>query len=110
MINQPASGRCDDHLSPRVLGSGRVLLSPHRRSYDPIRQSRRLPRTSQVHWLYRRSVPDDLVWAASETFPALGQRSFLTCHHPYAERRNGDTPATSPLPKAFRNKTVRQLL
>ena len=60
--------------------------------------------------LYRRSVPDDLVWAASETFPALGQRSFLTCHHPYAERRNGATPATSPLPKAFRNKTMRQLL
>ena len=28
MINQSASGRQDDHLSPRVLGSRRVLLSP----------------------------------------------------------------------------------
>jgi hypothetical protein len=77
---------------------------------DPIRQSRRLPRTSQVHWLYRRSMPDDLVWAVCETFPALSQRSFLACHRPYAERRNEDTPAVSPLPEAFRNTTVRQLL
>ena len=27
MINQPASGRCLDHLGPRVLGSRRVVLS-----------------------------------------------------------------------------------
>ena len=92
------------------LAPGGFCCPSHCRSYDPIRQSRRLPRTSQARWLYRGSVPDDLVWAAAETFPALGQRSFLTCHHPYAERRNGDTPDTSPLPKAFRNKTVRQLL
>ena len=64
------------------------------RYYDPIRQSRRLPPTSQDHWLYRGSLPDDLVWAAPETFPALGQRSFLTCHRPYAERRNGATPVS----------------
>ena len=82
----------------------------HPRYYDPIRQSRRLPPISQARWLYSGSLPDDLVWAASETFPALGQRSFLTCHRPYAERRNGDPPDTSPLPEAFRNKTVRQLL
>ena len=83
--------------------------SPHR-YYDPIRQSRRLPRTSQGRWLYRGSVPDDLVWAATETFPALQQRSFPACHHPYAERRTRDTPDTSLLPEAFRNKTMRQLL
>jgi len=47
-------------------------------------------------------VPDDLVWAALETFHALGQCSFLTCHRPYAGRRNGDPPDTSPLPEAFR--------
>ena len=54
---------------------------------DPIRQSRRLPPLSQERWLYRRSLPDNLVWAVSETFPALGQYSFFACHHPYAERR-----------------------
>ena len=57
------------------------------RSSDPIRQSRRLPPLSQERWLYRRSWPDNLVWAVSETFPALGQYSFFACHHPYAERR-----------------------
>jgi hypothetical protein len=75
------------------LASERLCCPSRRRYYDPIRQSRQLPPTSQGHWLYGRSVPDDLVWAASETFPALGQRSFLACHRPYAERRNGETPA-----------------
>ena len=55
-------------------------------------------------------LPDDLIWAAIETFPPLDQCSFLACRRPYAERRNGDTPDNSPLPKAFRNKTVRQFL
>jgi len=89
---------------------GGCCCPSHPRYSDPIRQSQWLPRISQARWLYHGSVPDDLVWAASETFPALGQRSFLTCHRPYAERRNGDTPAASPLPVAFRNKTLRQLL
>jgi len=83
--------------------------SPHR-YYDPIRQSHRLPRTSQGRWFYRRSVPDDLVWAAAEPFPAVPQRSFPACHPPYAERRPRDTPETSLLPEACRNKTMRQLL
>jgi hypothetical protein len=94
----------------RSLAPGGFCCPSHPRSYDPIRQSRRLPRTSQVRWLYRRSVPDDLVWAVFETFPALSQCSFLACHRPYAERRNEDTPAVSPLPEACRNTTVRQLL
>jgi hypothetical protein len=81
-----------------------------RRSYDPIRQSRRLPRTPEGHWLYRRSVPDDLVWAAAEIFPTLGQRSFPPCHHPYAGRRGSDTPISSPLPEAFHHKVRRQRL
>jgi hypothetical protein len=64
------------------------LCCPRRLRYsDPIRQSRRLPPLSQAHWLYGRSLPDDLVWAVGETFPALGQYSFRACRHPYAERR-----------------------
>ena len=93
-----------------ALAPGGFCCPSPPRSYAPIRQSRRLPRTSQGHWFYRRSVPDDLVWAVFETFPALRQRSFLTCHRPSAERRNEDTPAVSPLPEAFRTTTVRQLL
>jgi hypothetical protein len=93
-----------------ALAPGGFCWPPHHRDYAPIRQSRRLPRTSQVRWLDRGSVPDDLVWAAAETFPALDQRSFPPCPPPYADRRNRDTPATSPLPEAFRTNTVRQLL
>ena len=66
---------------------GGVCCSSALHYCDPIRQSRRLPRLSQARWLYHRSVPDDLVWAAGETFPALGQCSFSACRHPYAERR-----------------------
>jgi len=84
---------------------GGFCCPSHPRSSDPIRQARWLPRTSQVRWLYRGSLPDDLIWTASEAFPALGQRSFLACHHPYAERRNGDIPETSLLPEAFHNTT-----
>jgi hypothetical protein len=55
---------------------------------DPICQSRQLPLLSQALWLYCGSLPDNLIWAAGETFPALGHYSFFACHHPYAERRN----------------------
>jgi len=36
-----------------------------------MRQSRRLPLISQDHWLYSGSLPYDLVWAATETFPTF---------------------------------------
>jgi hypothetical protein len=58
------------------------------RSSTPLRQSRRLPPLSQDRWLYRESLPATLLWAANETFPALGSCSFPTCRHPYAEKRN----------------------
>ena len=45
-----------------------------------------------------RSLPDNLVWAARETFPALGQCSFLTCRHPYAERRSEVPQSPPPCP------------
>jgi hypothetical protein len=68
-----------------------------RRSSDPIRQSRRLPRLAQDHWLYRGSLPADLLWAVLETFPALGHPSFFACRHPYAERRS-EGPQSSLTP------------
>jgi hypothetical protein len=82
----------------RSLAPGGFCGPSHPRSYDPLRQSRRLPRTSQVRWLYRRSVPDDLVWAVFETFPAVSQGSFLACHRPDAERRNEGYPSCLPAP------------
>ena len=71
------------------LAPSGLCCPTHLHSYDPIRQSRRLPLISQGHWLYGGSLPDDLVWAVPETFPALGQRSVPTCHPPYAGRRPG---------------------
>ncbi len=68
----------------------------HHRYYDPIRESRQRPLISQVRWLYRRPSPDDLVWAAAETFPALGQRSFYACRHLYAGRRSRSVSPMSP--------------
>jgi len=57
--------------------------------------SRRFP----TLWLYGGSLPDDLVWAAPETFPAFGQHSFPTCHHPYAGRRAGGMCPVFPQPQ-----------
>ena len=44
-------------------------------------------------------MPDNLVWAANDTFPALGQRSFHTCRHLYAGRRvRALSPHCDPAP------------
>jgi hypothetical protein len=83
---QPRASVATTPAHGSLAPNGLCCPVPHRYS-DPIRQSRRLPPLSQVLWLYCGSVPDDLVWAVSETFPALGQYSFFACHHPYAERR-----------------------
>ena len=55
---RPASGSLSsDHLGPRALCSGRVMLSLPSTLSGPIRQSRPHPLTSQGHWLYRRPCP-----------------------------------------------------
>jgi hypothetical protein len=44
-------------------------------------------------------VPDNLVWAANDTSPALGQGSFPTCRHLYAGRRlRALAPPCDPAP------------
>jgi hypothetical protein len=103
---RPASGSLSsDHLGPRALRSGRVMLSLPSTLSGPIRQSRPHPLTSQEHWLYRRSSPDDLVWAAIETFPALGQCSFHTCRHLYAGRRSRSISPMSPCSRRLPHQT-----
>ena len=91
--------------APATTPSAHGSLAPsgfccptHPHSYDPIRQSRGLPPISQGHWLYAGSLPDDLVWAVPETFPALSQRSVPACHPPCAGRRAGcNCPVLPPL-------------
>lgn len=103
IINRP--GLRPFEPPPRAHGTfappGLCCPSPHR-YYVPIRQSWSLALISQVLCLYSGSLPDDLIWADSKTFPALGQRSFHTCHLPYAGRRvRVHVPNSSPIPKAF---------
>jgi hypothetical protein len=50
-------------------------------------------------------VPDDLVWAANDTFPALGQHSFHACHHLYAGGRGRSITPMSPCPRRLPHQT-----
>jgi hypothetical protein len=97
-----ASGHPSDHLHPRDLRSARVMLSIASSLLHPDPPILKTPAHFIEHCLYRRSLPSDRTWAASKIFPALGQRSFPTCHLPYAERRiRGRIPKFTPSPKAF---------
>jgi hypothetical protein len=89
----PVSATTSAHGSFAPKG---LCCPSHPRYYDPIRQSRQLLLISQDRWLYRRPSPDDPVWAAAETFPALGQHSFHTCRHLYAGRRSRSISPMSP--------------
>src|SRR5262249_40423350 len=77
--------------------------------YDPIRASRRLPRTSQDGWLYRGALPDDLVWAAPETVPTLSHSPFWTCRYPYAGGKERCTSSFSPSSMAFAQQSRARL-
>jgi len=67
---RPASGSLSsDHLGPRALCSGRVMLSLPSTLSGPIRQSRPHPLTSQAHWLYRRPRPT--TWSGLRSRPSL---------------------------------------
>jgi hypothetical protein len=96
ILNQPASGPSDNHHGPRVLCSGRVMLSLPSTLLQPDPPVSTTP-ADFPHWLYGGSLPYDLIWAVVETFPALGQHSFPTCRHPYAGRRNRNISPVSPL-------------
>jgi hypothetical protein len=100
ILNQPASGYHSNHLDPRALRSGGVMLSP------PSSLLRPDPPDSVAPPDFPRSVvipvapPDDLVWAAAESFPVLGQSSVPTCHHLCAGRRSrGHIPTQPPHPE-----------
>lgn len=55
-----------------------------------------------VYWLYRSSLPYDLVWAARETFPTLSRPTFSTCRYPCAGGNDGCLcPVPSPSSMAF---------
>jgi hypothetical protein len=69
-----------------LLRRGCIVPSIHAMRPDPPVSTAPpdFPRTLVI----QEALPDDLVWAAADTFPALGQHSFHACHHLYAGRRN----------------------
>ncbi len=94
---RPASGSLSsDHLGPRALRSERVIVS---RSSTPIRPDPPgsvAPPDFPRSLVIQEALPDDLVWAAAESFPALGQHSFHPCRHLYAGGRNRSISPMSP--------------
>ena len=66
---------------------------------------------SQAQWFYCGSVPDDLVWAVFETFPALGATLLPSVPSPLRREEEQRHPKdVSRSQEAFRNTTVRQFL
>ena len=80
--------------------------------YTLIRRSHPLSQLSQFRWLYFRSLPDGIVWAADESFPAL-RPVFLPCV-PSPLRREENwvhVPGpTFPNPAAFPMERLGRLL
>ena len=86
-----------------LLRKGYVVPSLHAIRPDPPVSTAPpdFPRTLVI----QEALPDDLVWAASETFPALGQCSFHTCRHLYAGRRSRSISPMSPCSRRLPHQT-----
>jgi hypothetical protein len=86
-----------------LLRKGYVVPSLHAIRPDPPVSTAPpdFPRTLVI----QEALPDDLVWAAIETFPALGQCSFHTCRHLYAGRRSRSISPMSPCSRRLPHQT-----
>ena len=96
VISQPTAGHNSNHLDPRALGSERVIMSlpsPLLRPDAPVSTT---PPDFPSSLVIQEALPDDLVWAVADTFPALGQYSFHACRHLYAGRRSRSLSPMSP--------------
>jgi hypothetical protein len=105
IVVQPASGHDSDHLDPRALRSERVIMSlpsSLRRPDPPVSTT---PPDFPRALVIQEALPDDLVWAATETFPALGQHSVHACRHLYAGRRGRSISPMSPCPHRLPHQT-----
>ena len=96
VISRPASGHYSNHLDPRALRSRRVMLSLPSTLLRPDPPVSAAPPDFPRTLVIQEALPDDLVWAAAETFPTLGQHSVHACHHLYAGRRNRSVSPMRP--------------
>jgi hypothetical protein len=103
---RPASGSLSsDHLGPRALRSERVVMSLPSSLIRPDPSVSTTPPDFPRTLVIQEASPDDLVWAAAETFPALGQYSIHACHHLYAGRRSRSISPMSPCPHRLPHQT-----
>ena len=93
---QPASVHYSNHLDPRALCSGRVIMSRPSSLVRPDPPVSTTPPDFPRTLVIQEALPDDLVWAVADTFPALGQHSFHTCRHLYAGGRSRSISPMSP--------------
>jgi hypothetical protein len=77
-----------------LLRKGYVVPSLHAIRPDPPVST--APPDFPSTLVIQEASPDDLVWAAIEAFPALGQRSVHACRHLYVGRRSRSISPMSP--------------
>lgn len=105
ILSQPASEHFGDHLDPRVLRSERVVLSLSSLLLRPDPRVSTAPPDFPGTWLYRGSSPDNLVWAAIETVPALATSlSSVAVLHP--RRETSRLPAPNYFSESIGHRTI----
>ena len=95
----PGPPRAPSAATPSAHGSvapGRLGCPSPPHYHDPdVRISTTPPDFPGVAWLYRRPLPDDLVWAALETVPTLSHSPCSACQCLYA---GGNDECVGPAP------------
>ena len=106
----PASGHCHDHLSPRVLGFRKVVLSFPSSLLRPDPPVSTAPTDFPGTLVIRQVCARRPGLGCPRDLPCFGSTLLPCVPSPLRREEERRDPSSSPLPVAFRNKTVRQLL
>ncbi len=106
----PASGGCHDHLGPRVLRSWRVLLSLPSSLLRPDPPVSTAPTDFPGTLVIRQVCARRPGLGCPRDLPCFGSTLLPCVPSPLRREEERRDPSDFPLPVAFRNKTVRQLL
>jgi len=106
----PASGRCHDRLGPRVLGFRKVVLSFPSSLLRPDPPVSTAPTDFPGTLVIRQVCARRPGLGCPRDLPCFGSALLPCVPSPLRREEERRDPSSSPLPVAFRNKTVRQLL
>jgi len=106
----PASGHCHDHLSPRVLDFRKVVLSFPSSLLRPDPPVSTAPTDFPETLVIRQVCARRPGLGCPRDLPCFGSTLLPCVPSPLRREEERRDPSSSPLPVAFRNKTVRQLL